>query len=124
MSDQRKGAPERGAATVLAAGLSVVLAVAATIAVLVASAVLATHKARAAADLSALAAATAMAAGYNPCLTAEQIARENGAVVVTCRVEGSEASFVVAVTVSVPTGLRSPLPEVVHAEAHAGNVSQ
>jgi secretion/DNA translocation related TadE-like protein len=99
-----------------------VLVMAATIAILVVTAVLASHRARAAADLSALAGATAAADGLDACLTAAAVAGANGATLTSCRPAGTPASFVVAVTVTVRTGLRAPLPDVVHAAAKAGNV--
>ena len=113
---------DRGAATMFAAALAVVLVMAATVAVLVAMAVLAGHRARAAADLAALAGATAAAGGLDACRTAQAVAEANGATVTACDLAGTPASFVVSVTVAVPTGLRDPLPTAVHADAKAGNV--
>ncbi len=113
---------DRGAATVFAAALAMVLVMAATVAVLVATSVLAGHRARAAADLSALAGATAAAGGLDACRTAQSVAAANGATVTACDLVGTPASFVVAVTVAVSTGLRAPLPTAVHADAKAGNV--
>lgn len=113
---------DRGAATVFAAALAMVLVMAATIAILVVTAVLASHRARAAADLSALAGATAAADGLDACRTATALAEANGATLTSCRLVGTPRSFVVAVTVAVPTGLRAPLPDAVHADAKAGNV--
>ena len=117
------GGSDRGSATVFAAALSLVLVMAATAAVLVVAVVLAGHRARSAADVAALAAATAEVGGGDPCSAARANARTNGAEVTTCQVAGESSSFVVAVTVTVPTGLRSPLPVAVGAEAHAGNVA-
>jgi hypothetical protein len=39
-------------------------------------------------------------------------------------VTGDTSSFVVAVTVTVTTGLRAPLPLTAGADAHAGNVAR
>jgi secretion/DNA translocation related TadE-like protein len=105
-----------------AAALAMVLVMAATIAILVATAMLAGHRARAAADLAALAGATAAADGLDACRTAQSVAGANGAVLTSCRLVGTPTSFVVSVTAAVRTGLRSPLPDAVHADAKAGNV--
>jgi secretion/DNA translocation related TadE-like protein len=103
--------------------MSLVLVMAATAALIVVAVVLAGHRARSAADLAALAAATAEVGAGEACSAARINARTNGAEVVTCRVTGEASSFVVAVTVSASTGLRAPLPKAVSAEAHAGNVA-
>jgi len=105
-----------------AAALAMVLVMAATIAILVVTAVLAGHRARAAADLAALAGATAAAEGLDACRTAQAVAEVNGGVLTSCRFAGTPTSFVVSVTVAVRTGLRAPLPDAVHADAKAGNV--
>lgn len=105
-----------------AAVLAVVLVMAATTAILVVTAVLAGHRARAAADLSALAGATAAADGLDACRTARAVAESNDATLTACRLVGTPSSFVVEVTVAVNTGLRAPLPDAVHADAKAGNV--
>ncbi len=121
-SSGRGSRTDRGAATMYAAALATVLVTAATIAVLVVTAVLASHRARAAADLSALAGATAQADGLDACRTAGVVAQANGASLTTCQVAGSPLSFVVSITVAVGTGLRAPLPVAVHADAKAGSV--
>lgn len=118
----RRSRPDRGAATVFAAALGMVLVTVATIAILVVTAVLAGHRARAAADLAALAGATAAADGLDACRTARAVAEANRATLTSCRLAGTPRSFVVAVTVAVSTGLRAPLPDAVHADAKAGNV--
>ncbi len=114
---------DRGSATVFAAAISLVLVMSATAAMVVVAVVLATHRARSAADLAALAAATAEVGGSDACAAARINARTNGAEVTTCRVTGDTSSFVVAVTLTAPTGLGSPLPARVGAEAHAGTVA-
>jgi len=103
--------------------MALVLVMAATAAVIVVAVVLAGHRARSAADLAALAAATAEVGGGDACSAARVNARTNGAAVVTCRISGEASSFVAAVTVSASSGLRAPLPDAVSAEAHAGNVA-
>lgn len=114
---------DRGSATVFAAAISLVLVMAATAAVFVVAVVLASHRARSAADLAALAAATSVATGGDGCSAARINAHANGADVTRCQVTGDSSSFVVAVTVTVRTGLRAPLPLSAGADAHAGNVA-
>jgi secretion/DNA translocation related TadE-like protein len=114
---------DHGSATIFAAAMSLVLMMAAAAAVIVVAVVLASHRARSAGDLAALAAATAEVGGSDACSAARVNARANGAEVITCRVIGEASSFVVGVTVSASTGLRAPLPATVSAEAHAGNVA-
>ena len=89
----------------------IVLAVIATVlmltvsGLLLASAVLASHQARAAADLAALAAAGALARGEPPvaaCQSAAQVAAVNHGRMQACIVVGPE----VRLRVAVPTGLK------------------
>ena len=86
---ERGGRGERGSATVLvmaALGVVVVLSVAG---LALGSAVVATHKARAAADLAALAAAQALQQGVAPsaaCAAAASLASRNGARLAVCTV--------------------------------------
>jgi secretion/DNA translocation related TadE-like protein len=78
------------------------------------------HRARAAADLSALSAAAALRSGGDGCGQARRTARSNGARVTRCDRVGDEVDWVVTVRVSVPTRTRVPgLPQAVIAEAHA-----
>lgn len=66
------------------------------------SVVIARHRAQAAADLAALAAAARLAAGeQNACATAESVARANAGRVADCAVDGLD----VLVTVSAATAL-------------------
>ena len=115
---------DRGAATVFAAAIAMILALAATAALLVSAVVVASHRARSAADLAALAGAAAEAVGDDPCSASRVNAQANGGQVLTCRLSGDATSFVVAVSVSVSTGLSSPLPTIASASAHAGNVAK
>ena len=114
---------DRGSATAFAAAISLVLVMAATAAVFVVAVVLASHRARSAADLAALAGAVSEVGGGDGCSAARINAHANRAELTSCRVTGDTSSFVVAVTVTVPTGLRAPLPLTVGADAHAGNVA-
>ncbi|HJE51010.1 MAG TPA: hypothetical protein K8V15_03365 [Tessaracoccus flavescens] len=61
-----------------------------------------------AAELSALAAATASVAGEAPCGAAEDAARRNGTTLASCEVKGADRHVVVEVTVAVE--LRPTLP--------------
>lgn len=97
----RRG-PGRGAlgsATVWVLACVVVIVTVAAAAASVGAAVLSRHRAQAAADLAALAAA-GMAAGYSdgPCRLARDVARSNGGRLVGCRLDGMVADVVVEVT--------------------------
>jgi secretion/DNA translocation related TadE-like protein len=94
---------ERGSATVWVLALGGVLALVGAAALLVGGATLARHRATAAADLSALAAAgRAMAGDADACATAAALASANAAELTSCTV-GPGA--VVDVSVSVPVWL-------------------
>lgn len=94
---------ERGSATVWVIALSGVLAVVGAAVVLVAAATVARHRAEAAADLAALAAAGRAAWGEaDGCALAELVATANAARLVSCAVG---AGAVVEVRVSVPVRL-------------------
>jgi secretion/DNA translocation related TadE-like protein len=81
------------------------------------------HRARAAADLSALSGAAAFQQGRDPCAQAALTARHNGARVDRCSQVGDAVDFVVTVRVSVVTRTRMPhMPRTVAAQAHAGPV--
>ena len=124
MSDARKRvdrAPgrtrERGSATVwvLAAGLLVLAA--AVPAALTGAATVARHRAQAAADFAALAAAvTALEGTGAACTRADTIATANGARLVACRLVGLDAVVTVVVA---PAG---GLPGAAQASARAGPV--
>lgn len=100
----RPGA-DRGAATVLTVAMAGVLLLVGAATGVVGAVVVAHRRAQAAADLSALAAATALAhpSGRDPCTAAAEVAGANGAVLDACRVEGSDV--VVEVRVSGPRWL-------------------
>ena len=118
----RATAGERGSATVLTvAALGSVLVVVAGVLAL-AGVVRDVHRARAAADLAALAAAVPLAYGTGvDCAAAASVATSNGASLTACATE-LDGSVVVSVSVSVG---RAPavawaLPAVVTARARAG----
>ena len=94
---------ERGSATVWVVALSGVLAVLASTVVLVGAGVVARHRASAAADLAALAAAgRASLGGHDACRVAAEAARVNAAELTSCTVD---ADAVVEVQVRVPVRL-------------------
>jgi secretion/DNA translocation related TadE-like protein len=81
------------------------------------------HRARAAADLSALSAAAAYQQGRDACAEARLTGRRNGARVDRCDLVGDAIDFVVTVRVSVAAGTRLPqMPRRIVAEAYAGPV--
>jgi secretion/DNA translocation related TadE-like protein len=114
---------ERGSASVLMVGIMGVVLALSIAALLIAGYAVAYHRARAAADLSALSGAAAFQQGRDPCPQATLTARQNGARVERCEKVGDAVDFVVTVAVSVATRTHIPqLPRLVTAEAHAGPV--
>lgn len=88
---------DRGYATIASAGIiAAVVALALVVAALVGR-VADTHRAQVAADLAAVAGATAVYAGSDACSTARQTAELNGAELVRCAITG--ADVVVSATV-------------------------
>jgi secretion/DNA translocation related TadE-like protein len=121
----KKGAAcaERGSASVLMIGVIAVVVTLSGAAMLIAGYATGYHRARAAADLSALSAAAAFEQGRDACAQARQTARQIGAQVDRCSLIGDAIDFVVTVRVSVAARTRIPqLPRKVAAEAHAGPV--
>lgn len=116
MSGRRR---ERGSGTVLTVAAIGVLLILATAGLQLGAAATAAHRARTAADLSALAGATALQEGAgSPCGRAAQIAGRNQARIVDCSV-GAEES--VSVRVSMPVSTRWPgVPDRAVASARAG----
>lgn len=88
---------ERGAATLIVLALCGLLMFVGLALAGVAAVVLTQRSAQAAADLSALAGATAAVSGADPCAVANDIAVANGAVVTSCELAGSEVSVAVRV---------------------------
>jgi secretion/DNA translocation related TadE-like protein len=114
---------ERGSASVLMTGIMGVVVALSSAALLIAGYAVGYHRARAAADLSALSGASAFQQSRDACVEVRQTARQNGARVEDCDVVGDAIDFVVTVRVSVATHTRIPqLPRKVAAEAHAGPV--
>lgn len=114
---------ERGSASVLMTGIVGVVVALSSTALLIAGYAVGYHRARAAADLSALSGAAAFQQGRDACAQARQTARRNSARVEECDLVGDATDFVVTVRVSMPARNHIPqLPEDVRAEAHAGPV--
>jgi len=118
-----RAAAQRGSGTMLIVGvMALLLMIAGGLSVLGGYAV-AGHRARAAADLSALSGATAHQRGGDACASAADLAQRNGASLLSCRVTGL-SQFVVTVQVSVT--IRPALPGLsdrVVATAYAGSAA-
>jgi secretion/DNA translocation related TadE-like protein len=120
---QRTAGSELGSASVLMAGILGVVVALSSAALVIAGYAVGYHRARAAADLSALSGAAAFQDGRDPCAQAALTARFNGARVDRCSQVGDALGFVVTVRVSVVARARIPqMPRTVAAEAHAGPV--
>lgn len=119
----RSGRGQRGAGTVLVAMSMLVVLVVATVAFLVLTYAGAQRSCNGAADLAALAGASALVGGQDACATSAKIAAENDARVVRCEVSGDSIDFVVSVTVERPLGRWLGLPAVVGATSHAGRLA-
>ena len=117
----RRGRGERGSATVWVLALSGVLVALGAAGVLVGSAVITRHRAEAAADLAALAAAgDAVTGPADPCATASSVAVANGAVLESCAV-------LAGAVVQIRVGVRMPMGPLgvrwAQASARAGPVA-
>lgn len=114
---------ERGGATVLMVGILAVVMLLSGAAMVIAGYEVAYHRARAAADLAALSAASAYEQGTDGCVQAQRTAAGNGAEVTSCELVGDIVDFVFTVQVSLRVGIRvSGLPRIIRAEAHSGPV--
>jgi secretion/DNA translocation related TadE-like protein len=111
-----RAAGQRGAATLLVLALSGLLTFVGLALAGVAAIVLTQRSAQAAADLAALAGATAVASGADACAAATDIATANGAALAHCEVAG----LVVTVGVSVQGPRLVDRRYDVTAEARAG----
>lgn len=111
---------QRGSATIVMTALMAAVVMFSGAAMLIAGFQVAQHRARAAADLSALSGAAAFQQGSDGCGQARRTATGNGARLTACDHVGDEVDFVVTVRVSVTVLTRIPgLPRSVTAEAHA-----
>lgn len=88
---------ERGTASLFVVGLTGVLLLIGMAAAFVVATAAAHRRAQGAADLAALAAATALQEGADPCGTAGRFAGTNGARLTGCRVLGEDVTVQVAV---------------------------
>jgi secretion/DNA translocation related TadE-like protein len=114
---------ELGSATVLMVGIMGIVVALSSAALVIAGYAVGYHRARAAADLSALSGAAAFQQGRESCAQVALTARQNGARVARCNQVGDAVDFVVTVRVSVVVGTPIPhMPRTVAAEAHAGPV--
>jgi len=84
---------ERGAVTVHAAAIAVMLVMAALIVTEMAGLVRLRHRVAAGADLAALSATQASVGREDPCATARRIAGRNGAEVLSCRMDYDVATI-------------------------------
>lgn len=112
---------ERGVGTVLTAGVAMVLVSVATAACILAAWLAQVTATQDAADLAALAGASAMAEGLDGCGAADGAAEANGARVTRCEVRGDQRAFVLEVSVRAPLEPHLPgLPGEVVRSATAG----
>ncbi len=88
----RRPSKQRGSATVHAMVAAAVLVLVALVITEMAGLVAVRHRAAAAADLSALAASQASVVGRDGCAAARGLARRNGAVLVSCRMDHDVAT--------------------------------
>ncbi|NDR53304.1 Rv3654c family TadE-like protein [Actinomyces sp. 565] len=112
---------ERGSGTVMVLGIIAVALCLALGAAGLIQAQAAAGRARSAADLAALAGATALSsvlAPADPCATAQRVAQANGAELGTCEIDGED----VTVMVTVPTRVLG-IPRRAGAAARAGPVN-
>ena len=116
-------AGERGSASVLTVAVVMALVLVGSGALLLAGTVRDVHRARAAADLAALAAAAPTRGGGRlDCASASTVASANGAAVVRCRQSGDGSAVVAVAVVRRSTTAWGWLPSVVRARARAGVV--
>ena len=124
MIRSRFAGPERGSAAVLMVAIMGVVVTLGAAAMVISGYLIEHHRARAAADLAALSGAAAYVRGQDACDQARQIARQNGAKVISCNRVGDHLDFVVTVRTAVAARSRLPgLPRTVEAEAYAGRLS-
>lgn len=98
--DRSRSQGDGGSATIWTLAVGLVFVVAAMALALIASATVARHRAQAAADLAALAAALrALDGPIDACARAAQISASNGASLVACRLDGFDAIVTVEVAV-------------------------
>jgi branched-chain amino acid aminotransferase len=109
MKRRTENADDRGAATIWVLGFGGLILAVALVTVTRGSAVLARHRLERAADLTALAAATQIGVGAQPCLAAGRIAIANAAVLVSCRCQLDESGRSGTVAVQLTRRVQFPL---------------
>jgi secretion/DNA translocation related TadE-like protein len=90
-------ADDRGSTTIVTAVITCFLATAVMVAVAIIGNTIASHQARNASDLAAIAGAHAVFRGDNACDKAGDVARANGGVMTRCHVEGADVTVTVDV---------------------------
>lgn len=113
---------DRGAGTLLVAGVVLVAMVITAVGLLVGGLAVAQRGAANAADLAALSGAAEHTKGQDSCAAARRIAAQNGAALATCKVSGDGLDFVVSVTVERELRLPLGLSPTVRASAEAGRL--
>lgn len=114
---------ERGSGTALLAFVAFALVVATWVGLSIALAIVGSRQARAAADLGALAGASAQALGEDACAAAEAVVARDHARVTACSTHGDRVQFVVVLEVAVrPMGGSFPGPSEFKASAEAGSL--
>lgn len=113
---------ERGSGTLLMTSVVVVLGVMAAVVVLLGAGVAGIQQTQSAADLVAVSAAAAEAAGEDACAAAARIAAANQVELRDCATAGDLLDFVVTVTVAPPPG-SLPAGLGFTTRSHAGWVS-
>ena len=117
-----RGRDQRGGGSILMIAVCLVVMLLGYAAMIICGYLIAAHRARAAADLAALSAATQASQGGDPCAAARRNARAHLARITGCERVGDQIDFVVTVTAAVTTTLSVPgLPRQVAATAHAGS---
>ncbi|WP_168207359.1 Rv3654c family TadE-like protein [Microlunatus elymi] len=117
------GRDDRGSGTIMLMSVVIFMMLIASGFSVVGSYIVASHKARAAVDLAALAGAAAFGSGQDGCTSAETYATKNDHRVTDCSVVGDPSDFLLTVRVAVPAPIKLPgLPDEVTAEANAGPV--
>lgn len=118
-SGNERAMSDRGSASIwVLAGAALVLLAAFVFAVR-ATATLARHRAQAAADLAALAAAGQVGVGPDPCRVAADVARANAAVLHTCRVDYADNQRSGQISVTVASMIDLPITRSVAVFASA-----
>jgi secretion/DNA translocation related TadE-like protein len=111
---------EHGSGSMIMISVIVVVMMLASAATIIAGYLVAGHRAKAAADLSAISGASAVLSGNEGCATARRIAGRQRASA-TCTQVGDAIEFVITVTAAVEVPVTFPgLPSLIEATAHAG----